>query len=178
MQLCRYTAGIATNRLVTPYVIDNVTAVDGTVLYEGQTQSVPLDISEPNIEAVRYAMRCVVTGTSTWPGTAQDIFSNFPVDVVCKTGTAETGYEEIRKEYSNGLFVCYAPAEDPEIAIALVVERGEWGSSTAIIAQRLLSAYFDVAPTRAEQMLDLVPITGDDLDALIPAVVPDEPAEV
>jgi 2-hydroxychromene-2-carboxylate isomerase len=68
--------------------------------------------------------------------------------------------------------------DDPEIAIALVVERGEWGSSTAIIAQRLLSAYFDVAPTRAEQMLDLVPITGDDLDALIPAVVPDEPAEV
>ena len=98
------------------------------------------------------------------------IFSNFPVDVVCKTGTAETGYEEIRKEYSNGLFVCYAPAEDPQIAIALVVERGEWGASTAVIAQKLLSAYFDVAPTRAEQMLDSVPITGDDLDALI--VVP------
>jgi len=163
MQLCRYTAGIATNRLVTPYVIDNVTSADGTVLYEGRTVSESLGISEPNIEAVRFAMRCVVTGTSYWPGTAQDIFSDFPVDVVCKTGTAETGYEEIRKEYSNGLFVCYAPAEDPEIAIALVVERGEWGSSTAIIARKLLASYFDVAPTRAEQMLDTIPITGDDL---------------
>ncbi|MBR1797220.1 MAG: hypothetical protein IJ757_04310 [Clostridiales bacterium] len=170
MQLCRYTAGIATNRLVTPYVIDNVTAPDGTVLYEGRTQSVDLGISEPNIEAVRFAMRCVVTGTSYWPGTAQDIFSNFPIDVACKTGTAETGYEEIRKEYSNGLFVCYAPAEDPQIAIALVVERGEWGASTAVIARKLLSEYFDVAPTRAELMLDQVPITGDDLDAFIDAV--------
>lgn len=178
MQLCRYTAGIATNRLVTPYVIDNVTTDDGTILYEGQTQSIPLDISEENIEAVRYAMRCVVTGTSTWPGTAQDIFNNFPIDVVCKTGTAETGYEEIRKEYSNGLFVCYAPAEDPQIAIALVVERGEWGASTAVIAQKLLSAYFDVAPSRAQVMLDTIPLTGDDLDALIDTIPQETEPEI
>ena len=112
-------------------------------------------------------MRCVVTGTSVWPGTAQNIFSQFPVDVVCKTGTAETGYEEIRKEYSNGLFVCYAPAENPQIAIALVVERGEWGASTAVIAQKLLSAYFDVAPSMADEMFENVPIVGNDLDALL-----------
>jgi len=167
MQLCRYTAGIATNKLVTPYVVDTVTSSDGSILYEGKTESEDLGISEENIEAVRTAMRCVVTGTSYWEGTAQDIFSDFPVDVVCKTGTAETGYEEIRKEYSNGLFVCYAPAEDPQVAIALVVERGEWGSSTAIIARKLLAAYFDVAPSLADEMLDTVPITGDDLDALI-----------
>ena len=167
MQLCRYTAGIATNQLVTPYVIDNVTASDGTVLYEGQTQSMPLNISEPNIEAVRQSMRCVVTGTSMWDGTASNIFANFPIDVVCKTGTAETGYEEIRKEYSNGLFVCYAPAENPQIAIALVVERGEWGSSTAVIAQKLLSEYFNVAPSMADEMFESIPITGNDLDALL-----------
>lgn len=167
MQLCRYTAGIATNRLVTPYVIDNVTASDGSILYQGQTQSIPLGIDDSNIQAVRDAMRCVVTGTSVWPGTAQNIFSQFPVDVVCKTGTAETGYEEIRKEYSNGLFVCYAPAENPQIAIALVVERGEWGASTAVIAQKLLSAYFDVAPSMADEMFENVPIVGNDLDALL-----------
>ena len=169
MQLCRYTAGIATNRLVTPYVIDNVTASDGSVLYRGQTQSEALGIDDENIEAIRFAMRCVVTGTSMWEGTAQEIFSDFPVDVVCKTGTAETGYEEIRKEYSNGLFVCYAPAEDPQIAIALVVERGEWGKSTAVIAQKLLSEYFDVAPSRASQLLQTIPVTGDDLDGYISA---------
>ena len=44
MQLCRYTLVLPPTSSVTPYVIDNVTAVDGTILYEGQTQSVPLDI--------------------------------------------------------------------------------------------------------------------------------------
>ena len=170
MQLCRYTAGIATNQLVTPYVIDNVIASDGTILYQGQTESTPLNISEENINAVRNSMRCVVTGTSIWPGTAQDIFANFPISVVCKTGTAETGFEDIRKEYSNGLFVCYAPANDPQVAIALVVERGEWGASTAIIARKLLAAYFGVAPTMAEQAMSSIPITGDDLDRLIQPV--------
>ena len=146
LQLCRYTAGIATNQLVTPYVVDSVVASDGTILYTGQSNPIPLGISEENIEAVRFAMRCVVTGTSQWQdeATARDTFLGFPVSVACKTGTAETGFEDIRKEYSNGLFVCYAPAENPQVAIALVVERGEWGSSTAVIARQLLAAYFGI----------------------------------
>ena len=162
LQLCRYTAGIATNRLVTPYVVDSVIASDGTVLYTGQQVPTPLGISEENIEAVRFAMRCVVTGTSQWQdeATARDTFMGFPVSVACKTGTAETGFEDIRKEYSNGLFVCYAPAEDPQVAIALVVERGEWGSSTAVIARQLLAAYFGI-PEDNSNVVDYSPSNGD-----------------
>ncbi len=161
MQLCRYTAAIATGELVTPYVIDSVTANDGSILYEGRRPAEPLDISENNLEAIRFAMRCVVTGTSSWTGTAQDQFVGFPIDVACKTGTAETGYEEIRMEYSNGLFVCYAPADDPEVAIALVVERGEWGSSTVIIAKKLLAAYFGIPLSRADSISENYPIAGN-----------------
>ena len=162
LQLCRYTAGIATNQLVTPYVVDSVVASDGTILYTGQQVPVPLGIAEDNIEAVRFAMRCVVTGTSQWQdeATARETFMGFPVSVACKTGTAETGFEDIRKEYSNGLFVCYAPAEDPQVAIALVVERGEWGSSTAIIARQLLAAYFGVSESN-DNVMDYYPLTGD-----------------
>ena len=49
LQLCRYTAGIATNKLCTPYVVDKVVASDGTILYEGQQESVDIGISEDNI---------------------------------------------------------------------------------------------------------------------------------
>ena len=163
LQLCRYTSAIATGELLTPYVIDSVVSPDGMILYQGQKPSVKLDISEENLEAVRFAMKCVVTGTSTWPGTAQDSLSDFPISICCKTGTAETGFEDIRKEYSNGLFVCYAPADDPEIAIALVVERGEWGNSTSIIAKKLLAEYFGVPLNSDPSVVDTYPVVGDSL---------------
>lgn len=165
MQLARYTAGIATNKLVTPYVIDSVVASDGSILYEGQTTPVDLGIDETNLQAVRNAMRCVVTGTYDYEGTAQELLADFPIAVACKTGTAETGYEETRKEYSNGLFVCYAPADDPQIAIALVVERGEWGASTVVIAQKLLASYFDV-DLNNDTVNTTLPLTGDVLDSV------------
>ena len=71
-------------------------------------------------------------------------------------------------EYSNGLFVCYAPADNPEIAIALVVERGEWGNSTSIIAKKLLAAYFGVPLNSDPSVVDTYPIVGDSLDITVP----------
>ena len=177
LQLCRYTSAIATNKLVTPYVIDSVIGTDGSVLYRGQKPSKPLGINDANLDAVRFAMRCVVTGTSTWDGTAQEIFSDFPISVVCKTGTAETGNEERNKEYSNGLFVCYAPADNPQVAIALVVERGEWGKSTAIIAEKLLAAYFHVPLSASDAVNDSYPLIGDDLGRIDPPVHEEAPTE-
>ena len=175
LQLCRYTAAISTNKLVTPYVIDSVVGSDGSILYRGQTASTPLGINEANLQAVRFAMRCVVTGTSTWDGTASGVFLDFPIPVVCKTGTAETGNEDRNKEYSNGLFVCYAPADNPQVAVALVVERGEWGKSTAIIAEKLLAAYFHVPTSYHESVVDVTPVVGDDLGApYIPQTVTPE----
>lgn len=168
LQLCRYTAAIATNRLVTPYVIDKVVAADGSILYSGQSEPENLGIDEEYLDAVRFAMRCVITGADVWEGTAQVNFSGFSVNVCCKTGTAETGFEEIRKEYSNALFVCYAPAENPEVAIALVVERGEWGSKSVIIAKKLLAAYFGVPLDRATNVMEIHPFTGDVLNSVNP----------
>ena len=168
LQLCRYAAAIATNKLVTPYVIDNVVASDGSILYRGGAEPVDIGISEENINAVRHAMRCVVTGASGWKGTAQTQFAYFPIEVVCKTGTAETGYEEIRKEYSNGLFICYAPKDNPEVAVALVVEKGEWGASTVIIAQKLLAAYFNTDVDTLSPVVQSYPVNGDVLDSITP----------
>ncbi|MBR4556667.1 MAG: hypothetical protein IKO15_04210 [Clostridiales bacterium] len=166
LQLCRYTCGIATNKLCTPYVIDSVVANDGTVLYKGQTESVDIGIADENIEAVRTAMRCVATGTYYWSSSADGQFDNYPVEMVCKTGTAETGFEDSRKEYSNGLFICYAPKENPEVALALVVEKGKWGSSCVIIAKKIMAAYFNAQLDSSVKLYTQNPILGDYLPSV------------
>jgi penicillin-binding protein 2 len=169
LQLARYTAAIATNQLVTPHVIREVVAEDGTILYSGPTDVIQLDFSEENLEAIRTGMRAVANvqdPNGKWEGTAYKYFKDFeingkPNQVACKTGTAETGWEDIRHEYSNGLFICYAPADDPQIAIALVVEKGEWGSSTAKIAKKILEAYFE--DSGDNEVKPVHPVIGDDL---------------
>ena len=148
LQLCRYTAALATNTLVTPHVIDEVTAADGTVLYTGSTKVEPLDISQSSLDAIKLGMKAVVTDSD---GTTNEYLSVLyeQMPIACKTGTAETGNEDRFKEYSNGLFVLYAPADDPQIAIAICIEKGEWGSSTTVIAEKMLRAYFGL-PVPAE----------------------------
>ena len=173
LQLCRYTCGIATNKLCTPYVIDKVVASDGSILYRGQKESVDIGIDEDNINAVRNAMNAVYwgreRGMANWNSSAHAAFENYPVELVCKTGTAETGFENTRKEYSNGLFICYAPKNNPEVALALVVEKGEWGSSSVIIAKKIMAAYFNqqlnsCTETELEDV-DLVLIIGGQNDS-------------
>jgi penicillin-binding protein 2 len=85
--------------------------------------------------------------------------------LACNTGTAETGFEDYRLEYSNGLFIVYAPADVPEIAIALVVEKGEWGSSTAVIAREILLAYFEMSDPDLGKPSFTEPVIGDDLNS-------------
>ena len=74
--------------------------------------------------------------------------------------------------FNNGLFVCYAPADNPEIAIALVVEKGEWGASTVVIAEKILAEYFGVIYDQASAVIDSFPITGDYLDSVTPEAMP------
>ena len=158
IQLARYTAALATNNLVTPHVVRRVVAADGSVLYTGSTKAIPLGFDESYLEAIHVGMRAVVTSKQ---GTANGRLGDFPIKVACKTGTAETGFEEIKKEYSNGLFVCYAPYDDPEICIALCIERGEWGSYTSDIAKKLLMAYFAIPDPKEDAPVTSNPPIGD-----------------
>lgn len=76
-------------------------------------------------------------------GTASAYFAATPYTVACKTGTAETG---IRGSSDHGTFIAYAPADDPQIAIAVVMERGTSGAST-YVARQVLDAYFATKET-------------------------------
>ena len=168
LQLCRYTAGIATNKLCTPYVVDKVVASDGSILYQGQTESVDIGIDEENIKTVRKAMHAGAYGSYNYNSTIGNAFNRdqYPIDMACKTGTAETGFEDSRKEYSNGLFICYAPYDNPEVALALVVEKGKWGSSSVVIAKKIMAAYFNEPIDKTKTNNISNPILGDYLPSI------------
>lgn len=66
-------------------------------------------------------------------------FDSLPVEVGCKTGTAETSSKAAT---TNALFVCFAPYDDPQIALCLVAEGGDAGGSLAELAAGILAQYF------------------------------------
>jgi penicillin-binding protein 2 len=86
-------------------------------------------------------------------GTAQRIRRGLKYKVAGKTGTAqvfgiaqEEEYDEetvAQKLRDHALFISYAPAEDPQIAVAVIVENGGHGSSVAApIARKVMDAFF------------------------------------
>ena len=74
-------------------------------------------------------------------GTAWTTFKNYPIQIAAKTGTAQTG---IPNASDNGAFICFAPADDPQIAIAVYVEKGGHGATIATVAKSIMDIYFSV----------------------------------
>ena len=102
-------------------------------------QNVPVKIiranlADPqNIEVVREGMRQTVTD-----GTARSLQS-VPVPVAGKTGTAQWS----TKKAPHAWFAGFAPYDNPQVAIAVLVEEGEEGSSVSVpIAKEILTWYF------------------------------------
>lgn len=140
LQLANYVATIANGgKRYTPHIIKKVIAFDGTLISETKKEYEQLPVSEETLRTIREGMRSVANSVD---GTAVEVFADFPIDVAGKTGTAETGQEATSS--SNALFVCYAPADDPQIAVAVVIEHGVWGSYAAPVAKDFLAAYFNI----------------------------------
>ena len=94
--------------------------------------------SDPkNYKAVQYGMYLVANAAE---GSAYATFYNYPVTVAAKTGSAQRGDGTT----ANAVFMCYAPYDDPEIAVAVVVEKGAAGSAIALLAREVLDAYFSI----------------------------------
>jgi penicillin-binding protein 2 len=71
-------------------------------------------------------------------GSSSYVFGNYSVKVACKTGTAQ-----IREDTeNNAVFIAFAPYENPEIAVAVVVEKGAEGWRLAEIAKEIFDSYF------------------------------------
>lgn len=90
-------------------------------------------IDPTNLEAVKEGMLAV-----TESGSVSGYFKDLDVKVGAKTGSAQVSTES----NSNAVFVCFAPYDDPEIAMAIVVEKGGSGSELGAVAADVLTYYF------------------------------------
>lgn len=139
VQLATYAATIANNgvRLRT-HLVRKVTSYDRSqVIFENDPNNPEvvedLQLTPYNLSVVQTAMRNVVASES---GTAYWSFLDFDIPVAAKTGTAEnTGSD-------HTAFICYAPYDNPQVAIAVVLEHGAKGTYSMGVAKDLLNAYF------------------------------------
>jgi penicillin-binding protein 2 len=97
------------------------------------TNSENLEINDENLKAVLEGMKSVTTESG---GTAYGVFKDFPIEVGGKTGSAEAGGKV------NAWFAGFAPYDNPEIAIVVMVENGSHGSYTAEIVRDIVEEHF------------------------------------
>ena len=90
-------------------------------------------MSSENLSAVLAGMHDLATD-----GAVSQYFKDCIVDAAAKTGTVQTG----DTKNNNGAFVCFAPYDDPQIAVAIVIEKGGSGAALASTAVQVLNAYF------------------------------------
>jgi len=100
-----------------------------------------IDIQAGNLEAVKAGMLALTTD-----GSVKRYFQGLPFQVGAKTGSAQISSQT----ESNAVFVCFAPYDDPQIAVAIVVEHGGSGSELGAMAADILSYYFTAQETRDE----------------------------
>ena len=139
LQLASYIATLAGGGArYTPHLLKDVREYDNASLLASYnvppTETVP--ISDENLSAVLAGMRGLVT-----TGSLAYYFKDCIVDAAAKTGTAQTS----DTKNDNGVFVCFAPYDDPQIAVALVIEKGQKGAALASTAVEILNAWFSSA---------------------------------
>ena len=78
-----------------------------------------------------------VTGVTTNPTIFAAAFQDLPFQAGAKTGSAQVTGEE----NANAVLVCFAPYDDPQIALAIVAEQGGSGSALGTVAAQTLSAW-------------------------------------
>jgi len=108
-----------------------------------------IDLSREDLEAVKRGM-----GMAASDGSVAGYFAGLPVKLGAKTGTAQVS----RNSEAHALLVAFAPYEDPEVAISIVVEHGGSGTAVAELAAEILDYYFASqrvmdAPAAEEQLI-------------------------
>ncbi|WP_321491686.1 penicillin-binding protein 2 [uncultured Desulfobacter sp.] len=151
LQMAVFISAVGNNgTLYRPRLVRSVQDGKGQVIRDIEPEiSGGLPASKENLAIVKQGLLEVVHGNR---GTARQI--RLPgVQIAGKTGTAQVFSRKAGEKFENeklkrtlqdhAWFVCYAPAQDPKIAIAIIIEHGEHGSSAAApIAKELISAYF------------------------------------
>ena len=138
LQLCVYVSTVANKGVrMKATFLNRVVASDyRTLVLENEpTVASTMKMSDATYNTIVQGMKQVITGEL---GTARTTMRGTSVQVAAKTGTAETG----RLGSDDGSFVCFAPADDPEIAIAVFGEKAAHGSTLGLVAKDVIEYYF------------------------------------
>jgi penicillin-binding protein 2 len=141
IKLAQMTAALAADGVLRrPHLLKGITR-DGILMPNsvpaGDSLTLDLQLDRGDLAAIKSAMVAVVNeqgGTGAFARVDS-------VTVAGKTGTAQNPHGE-----DHALFICFAPASNPEIVVAVLAENaGHGGSAAAPLAQRVLQAYFHPA---------------------------------
>lgn len=162
VQLAVYTAATSTGYLTQPHLTNRLVSPVSGEVYQIKPSTNSLKLSSRTLRTIQEGMRMVVNepgGTAYW-------LKNNDITLAGKTGTAQNPHGE-----DHGLFVGYAPFERPLIAVAVVIEHGEHGSTSAApVACRLMERYIqDLYPgpsplktvVETQAVIDMDSVTTD-----------------
>jgi penicillin-binding protein 2 len=151
LQMAVLTAAVANGGVAyKPLILRSIESADGKVVFENQKQVLrKLSASRRTLDIVKRGLWEVV---NTQGGTARTYARVRGIDVSGKTGTAQVigrrkgdtskKIERASHQQAHAWFVAYAPSNNPKIAVSVVVEHGEHGSSAAApIAREIIKAY-------------------------------------
>lgn len=148
VQMARYVAGLANGHTV--YDLKVVSGVDHQKTTGDYIQTPikvfnTLDFKEEHLSSVYEGMHKVASGSA---GTARTYFTDFPVKVAAKTGTAQ------ESNYENSWFVGFAPYDQPEIAVVTSMYGADGlGSMNIQLAKDIFEAYFKIGEEKEKMTL-------------------------
>lgn len=134
LQLANYVATLAGGgEHYAPHLLKNVKSYDNaSLIYAHDEEPInTVEMSSSTQKAVLKGMHDLAAGSLSY------VFNNCVVSAGAKTGTAEVGDGTV-----NGVFVAFAPYDDPQIAVAVAIEKAEAGADLAPVAVDILNAYF------------------------------------
>lgn len=157
LQLAVMSARIASRgKLLKPQLVKSI---DGVATQPVEIRE-PINMSDEYWDYVHKAMRDVVHSPR---GTAKGISNGLDYEIAGKTGTAQVisiGAEEEydsskidKSQWDHALFVAFAPVDDPQIAVGLIVENGEHGSSAAAPIARLVIDEYMKSKSKQSQVI-------------------------
>lgn len=148
LQLAEYCAAIANGGTrYSASILKSVRSFDyATQLYDGEPKVLStVDSADYNWAAVQQGMYLLAHDINSSSNVVYQAFNNYSyngeyIGVAAKTGTSQLGEDKT----NNAIFMCYAPFDDPEIAVAVVIARGYSGANCTNIAKDVLDAYFSL----------------------------------
>lgn len=165
VQIAKYISMLANGgNKIQPTIVEKIINSDGTEVSREEIQNYikekagiadenqeDISISQDNLRAILEGMESV---TDDQGGTAYSIFKNFAISVGGKTGSAETSTGKV-----NAWFVGFAPYDDPQIAVVVLVENGGHGYYTAEAVKEIIEQYFGMNIEQVQENVTSIPYT-------------------